>query len=113
MTAEKFSHKKLTTDEVRRILQYALWDFEQLHVWDHNQISLLLSQLSAAMGYKLRDFMFPFFVAIAGSPSSTPVMESMGILGADLTFARLRQSIEILGGLSKNEQSEWKLQWQH
>jgi len=112
VTAEKFSHKKLTPDEVRRILQYALWDFEQLQVWDHNQISLLLSQLSAAMGYKLRDFMFPFFVAIAGSPSSTPVMESMGILGADLTFARLRQSIEILGGLSKNEQSEWKLQWQ-
>jgi glutamyl-tRNA synthetase len=36
----------------------------------------------------------------------------MGILGADLTFARLRQSIEVLGGLSKNEQSEWKLQWQ-
>ena len=36
----------------------------------------------------------------------------MCILVTDLTFARLRQSIEILGGLSKNEQSEWKLQWQ-
>ena len=111
VTAEKFTHKKLTPDEVKRILQYALWDFEQLRVWDHNQISLLLSQLSTAMGYKLRDFMFPFFVAIAGSASSTPVMESMGILGADLTFARLRQAIEALGGLSKNEQSEWNLQW--
>jgi glutamyl-tRNA synthetase len=75
-----------------------------------NQFSI--ESIKYLMGYKLRDFMFPFFVAIAGSPSSTPVMESMGILGADLTFARLRQAVEVLGGLSKNEQSEWQLQWQ-
>lgn len=111
VSTDKFVHKKLSPEEIKRILQYALWDFEQLRVWNHDQISLVLSQLSTAMGYKLRDFMFPFFVAIAGSPSSTPVMESMGILGADLTFARLRQAVEVLGGLSKNEQSEWQLQW--
>ncbi|PTQ88168.1 glutamate--tRNA ligase [Agitococcus lubricus] len=112
LSAERFAHKKLTPDEIKRILQYALWDFEQLRIWNHDQISLVLSQLSTALGYKLRDFMFPFFVAIAGSPSSTPVMESMGILGADLTFARLRQAVDILGGLSKNEQSEWQKHWQ-
>ncbi len=111
ISADKFTHKKLSPEEIKRILQYALWDFEQLRVWNHDQISLVLSQLSAALGYKLRDFMFPFFVAIAGSPSSTPVMESMGILGADLTFSRLRHAIEILGGLSKNEQSEWQKHW--
>ena len=111
VSADKFVHKKLSPEEIKRILQYALWDFEQLRVWNHDQVSLVLSQLSTAMGYKLRDFMFPFFVAIAGSPSSTPVMESMGILGADLTFARLRQAVEVLGGLSKHEQSEWQLQW--
>jgi glutamyl-tRNA synthetase len=111
VSADKFVHKKLSPEEIKRILQYALWDFEQLRIWNHDQISLVLTQLSTAMGYKLRDFMFPFFVAIAGSPSSTPVMESMGILGADLTFARLRHAVEVLGGLSKNEQSEWQLQW--
>jgi glutamyl-tRNA synthetase len=111
VSAEKFVHKKLQPEEIKRILQYALWDFEQLRLWNHDQISLVLSQLSTSMGYKLRDFMFPFFVAIAGSPSSTPVMESMGILGADLTFARLRQAVEVLGGLSKNEQSEWQKHW--
>ncbi|MCB1658714.1 MAG: glutamate--tRNA ligase [Pseudomonadales bacterium] len=111
LSADKFTHKKLSLEEIKRILQYALWDFEKLSLWNHDQISLVLSQLSSAMGYKLRDFMFPFFVAIAGSPSSTPVMESMGILGADITFARLRQAVEILGGLSKNEQSEWQKHW--
>jgi glutamyl-tRNA synthetase len=111
VSADKFVHKKLQPEEIKRILQYTLWDFEQLRIWNHDQISLVLSQLSTSMGYKLRDFMFPFFVAIAGSPSSTPVMESMGILGADLTFARLRQSVEVLGGLSKNEQSEWQKHW--
>jgi glutamyl-tRNA synthetase len=49
-----------------------------------------------------------FFVAIAGSTSSTPVMESMVILGADLTYARLRAALETLGGVSKNETKAWQ-----
>jgi glutamyl-tRNA synthetase len=70
--------------------------------------TLTASTLSEQMQIKLREFMPPFFIAIAGSSSSTPVMESMAILGADLTYARLRQAIEILGGVSKKETSEWQ-----
>ena len=47
--------------------------------------------------------MFSVFVAIAGTPNSWSVMESMDMLGPDMTRARLRQALEVLGGFSKKE----------
>lgn len=111
ITPESFVHKKLTADEVRRILQISLWELEALRQWNHEEISALLSRVSTALGFKLRDFMFPFFVAIAGSASSTPVMESMSILGPDMTRSRLRHAIGVLGGVSKQEAKEWEKAW--
>ncbi len=111
ITPESFVHKKLTADEVRRILQVSLWELEALRQWNHEEISALLSRVSTALGFKLRDFMFPFFVAIAGSASSTPVMESMNILGPDMTRSRLRYAIGVLGGVSKQEAKEWEKAW--
>lgn len=108
ITPESFVHKKLVADEVRRILQISLWELEALRQWNHDEIAALLSRVSTAMGFKLRDFMFPFFVAIAGSASSTPVMESMNILGPDMTRARLRQALAVLGGVSKQEAKDWE-----
>jgi len=63
----------------------------------------LLQRLSGALGIKLRDFMAPFFVSMAGTPSAPPVMEAMAIMGPDMTRARLREAIAVLGGVSKNE----------
>ncbi|HEX4869444.1 MAG TPA: glutamate--tRNA ligase family protein, partial [Moraxellaceae bacterium] len=110
-TPESFAHKKLTPDEVRRILQTALWELDVLRTWNHDSISALLQRIADALGFKLRDFMFPFFVAMAGSPSSTPVMEAMSILGPDITRYRLRQALAVLGGVSKNEAKEWEKAW--
>lgn len=110
-TPESFVHKKLTPDEVRRILQTALWELDALRHWNHDTISALLQRIAEALGFKLRDFMFPFFVAIAGSPSSTPVMEAMNLLGPDITRYRLRQALAVLGGVSKNEAKEWEKAW--
>lgn len=112
ITQESFVHKKLATDEIRRILQISLWELEVLQPWSHEAINALLARVSAALGFKLRDFMFPFFVAIAGSSSSTPVMEAMNILGPDMTRARLRHAIAVLGGVSKQEARDWEKAWQ-
>lgn len=108
---ESFQHKKLSADEIRRILQIGLWELEALRHWNHEQISALLSRISETLGYKLRDFMFPFFVAISGAPSSTPVMEAMNILGPDITRMRLRHAIAALGGVSKQEAKDWEKAW--
>jgi glutamyl-tRNA synthetase len=36
------------------------------------------------------------------------VLEAMAILGPDLSRARLRRAIEILGGVSKKESKRWE-----
>jgi glutamyl-tRNA synthetase len=108
LTAESFTHKKLTQDQVRQVLQLSLWRLEKLMLWHEDTVKATLMTLSEQMEIKLRDFMPSFFIAIAGSSSSTPVMESMATLGADLTYARLRQAVEVLGGVSKKETSEWQ-----
>ena len=64
--------------------------------------------LAAQMEIKLRDFMPAFFIAIAGSTASTPVMQTMVTIGPDLTFARLRHALEIVGGPSKKELKAWE-----
>ena len=108
ISAEAFASKKLSDEQVRMSLQLALWRLENLMVWNKDSISQTLMTLAQQMDIKLRDFMPAFFVAIAGSTSSTPVMESMAILGADLSYARLRAALNLLGGVSKNETKAWQ-----
>lgn len=108
ISPESLASKKLTDEQVRQSLQFAIWRLEALPTWNKDIISQTLMTLAEQMGIKLRDFMPTFFVAIAGSTSSTPVMESMAIIGADLTFARLRAALEVLGGVSKKETSAWQ-----
>ena len=53
------------------------------------------------MELKIRDFLFPVFIAIAGTSVSTSVIDSIAVIGKDMTRARLRHAIEVLGGVSK------------
>ncbi len=108
ISKEQFESKKLTEEQVRQSLQFAIWRLESLFTWNNDTVSQTLMDLSNQMGIKLRDFMPAFFIAIAGSTSSTPVMQSMVILGPDLTFARLRRALEIVGGPSKKELKAWE-----
>lgn len=103
ITADDFAHKSLSPEQIIEILQLALWQLEVLPVWSEDNIFAVMKGLSSALDVKLRDFMAPFFVAIAGSTASTPVMNSMGIIGADMTLNRLRHAIEVLGGLGKKK----------
>lgn len=103
VTAEDFTHKTLDQDRLLEILYLATWQLEALPSWREEYIYQTLKGLSAHFDIKLKDFMQPFFVAIAGSTSSTPVMNSMYILGADMTLARLRHACEVLGGLGKKK----------
>lgn len=59
--------------------------------------------MAKAMDLKMGDFMFSIFVAVAGTPNSWSVMDSMALLGPDMTRSRLRHALEVLGGFSKKE----------
>jgi glutamyl-tRNA synthetase len=104
---ELFESKKLSQEQVRQSLQFAIWRLESLALWSNDTVSTTLSDLASQMEIKLRDFMPAFFVAIAGSHSSTPVMQSMVTLGPDLSLARLRQALKLLGEPSKKDEKIW------
>lgn len=103
ITAESFDHKSLTPEQIMELLQLTLWQLEALPTWSEENIYATLKGLAAALDIKMRDFIAPFFIAIAGSTSSTPVMNSMFIIGADMTLTRLRHAVDVLGGLGKKK----------
>lgn len=103
VSAEDFAHKKLEPSDVKKVLQFTLWKLEQLRQWQRDGIFAEIKGLAKAMDIKLGDFNHPIFVAIAGTPNSWSVMESMEILGPDMTRARLRHAVDVLGGVSKKE----------
>ncbi len=103
LTRDDFVHNRLGEDEVKRVVQFALWRLEAERHWSKDRIFANVKALAKAMGLKMGDFMFPIFVAVAGTPNSWSVMDSMALLGPDMTRARLRHALEVLGGVSKKE----------
>ena len=111
LTLDDFAHKKLDVVDVKKIVQFTLWRLEQQRTWTKEAIFADIKALSVAMGHKLGDFNHPIFVAIAGTPNSWSVMDSMAILGPDMTRARLRHAVVVLGGLSKKESKRFEKEY--
>ncbi|MGB0204316.1 MAG: glutamate--tRNA ligase [Neptuniibacter sp.] len=102
-----FEHKSLEKDDIRRMLQYSVWLLDTESQWNKDRLFGQLKQLAEAMGFKIRDFLFPLFIAVAGTNQTVSVMDSMAILGPDMTRARLRHAVNVLGGPSKKEAKRW------
>lgn len=100
---ESFTHKSLDQEAIRRILQFTIWQFESLRSFSRDDIEHCCVSLAGHMALKIRDLLFPLFVAISGKAVSTSVVDSISILGLDITRARLRHAIAILGGISNKE----------
>ncbi|MGY0219978.1 glutamate--tRNA ligase [Endozoicomonadaceae bacterium StTr2] len=103
LTEADFAHKKLEPAEVKKVLQFVLWRLEQQRVWTKDNIFADIKAMTKALGLKMGDLMQPIFVSVAGTPNSWSVMDSMAIIGPDMSRARLRHAIEVLGGVSKKE----------
>ena len=101
ISVENFDHKSLSAEEMIRILQFSLWRLEGLNEWSRDGIEKCFQDLANKLGLKIRDFLFPLFVAITGNAISISVIEYTAILGIDITRSRLRQAIALLGGVSK------------
>ncbi len=103
-----FEHKKLERDDVRKVLAFTMWRFEGLDTWDVAGIEATLRGTADLMGLKLRDYLAPLFPAISGAKSSTPLFDTLEVLGRDMTRARFRAALELLGGPSKKEDKRWR-----
>jgi glutamyl-tRNA synthetase len=88
------------TDIVKQ-LQFALWRMEAQRHWNRDALWNELKALADSLGIKVKDFLAPLFIAIAGTSASFSVVDSMELLGPDMSRARVRHAIEVLGGVSK------------
>ncbi|MCP5209010.1 MAG: glutamate--tRNA ligase [Hahellaceae bacterium] len=109
---EDFSHNKIDESQVKRVLQFTLWRLEAQRQWTKDNIFADIKFICGAMGLKMGDFMQPIFVAIAGTPNSWSIMDSMAVLGPDMTRARLRAALDLLGGFSKKETKKVEKEYQ-
>lgn len=106
VTAEAFAHKKLDAEEIKRVLSWTQWRFEAVPAWEATAIDEAMRDMAERMGHKLRDYLAPFFVALSGRASATPLFQSMEILGRDLVLARLRNAVTVLGGVSGKQEAK-------
>ena len=112
LTEGDFEHNKLEEGQVKRVLQFSLWKLEAQRHWTKENIFEDIKSLAKGMELKMGDFNHPVFVAIAGTPNSWSIMDSMALLGPDMTRARLRSALNLLGGFSKKETKRVEKEYQ-
>ena len=103
ISAEDLKSSVMNEDQLLEVLQYSLWRLETVQNWNRDNIFSALESVADGMNIKLKPFLVPLFIAITGSTASISVMDSMNLLGADMSRARLRHAIELLGGIGKKK----------
>ncbi|MEQ8408374.1 MAG: glutamate--tRNA ligase [Gammaproteobacteria bacterium] len=103
LNAETFAHKKLDAPMLLKILQFSLWRLEESAGFGRDQVESVLQELATQLDLKIRDFLFPLFVAMSGKAVAASVIETISVLGLDITRARLRNALDVLGGISKKQ----------
>lgn len=103
-----FDELKMDDEQLRRILQYTGWMLDTQRSWQRDDLYQSIKGLADAMGLKIKPFLQPLFIALTGSTSSPPLFDSMALLGSDLTRARLREALQVAGGVSKKEAKQWE-----
>ena len=112
LTEASFESLKGEREDVVKGLQFSLWKMEALQQWNRDAIWDELKATADAMEVKVKDFLAPLFIAISGSPASFSVVDSMELLGPDMSRARLREAINILGGVSKKAMKRLEKEYQ-
>ena len=108
---EDFVHKSLSEEDVVKILDFATRTLESATTWRSDEIGVALRQTAEICDYKVRDFVAPLFVALSGRKVALPLFDSIEVLGLELSRARLRSAIEILGGISNKKLKKLDKEW--
>ena len=111
LSEDDFESVKLENEELVKLLQFLVWRFEAVPAWHKEALLAEVKALAEHFDLKMKAFLAPVFIAITGSTSSTSVMDAMAILGSDVTRARLRNAIEVLGGVSKKQAKRFEKEY--
>jgi len=101
LAEDDFAEVRLEREQLITALQYVLWKLEAQRHWERDNIFADIKLVADAMGIKMKEFLAPFFIAVSGSTASFSIFDAMVLLGPDMTRARIRHAIEVLGGVSK------------
>ena len=112
LSEASFAGIKAEREEIVRMLQLALWRMEALRHWSRDTIWNDLKELADKLELKVKDLLAPLFVAIAGSSASFSVVDSMELLGPDMSRARIRHAVDVLGGVSKKAAKRLEREYQ-
>lgn len=97
LAAEDFGAGRLTEEQTTRVLDHVSREFDALRHWERDALFQICQSLAQWMDLKIRDFLYPLFIAVSGRPVSLPLFDSMVFLGADLTRVRIREALNVLG----------------
>lgn len=112
LTPAQFENKAFDQEQLVTVLQYGLWQLEDIRHWSVDEIKTRMFALAGKMDIKVRDFLFPFFIAIAGTSATISVLDTMALLGPDMSRARVRHAIEVLGGVGKKKAKKMEKDYQ-
>jgi glutamyl-tRNA synthetase len=87
--------------QVQRDLYFAVQRLTSLEDWAKDDIEATLRTLADQTDQKLRVFLKPFYLAVAGRSTALPLFDSLELLGRDIARDRLNHAITALGGLGK------------
>ncbi|MCB1854301.1 MAG: glutamate--tRNA ligase, partial [Halieaceae bacterium] len=87
LSEASFAQLKGEREELVKLLQFALWRLEALRHWSRDTIWDDLKRLADSLEVKIKELLAPLFVAIAGSSASFSVVDSMELLGPDMSRA--------------------------
>ncbi|WP_251976835.1 glutamate--tRNA ligase [Salinicola avicenniae] len=108
---ESFSGIDLDRETLVSLLQFLIWRLESVPTWEKASLLEEVKRLAAHFDLKMKAFLAPVFVAVTGSAHSTSVLDAMAILGSDMTRARLRHAVDVLGGVSKKQAKRLEKQY--
>jgi glutamyl-tRNA synthetase len=89
-----------TPEELAGIFQMTIWKLEDMRDFSPKVMEALFQELAETFEVKLKQFTMPYYVALSGRKAWTPLYDSIEILGSDMTRMRLKQAIDLLGGIS-------------
>ena len=113
ITEENFSSLNIEKELIIKILQFTVWSLDRIDDWTKDSIFSTVKIVADSTNLKLKRFLAPIFVSIAGTTSSISVMDSMCILGKSNSVTRINKSIELLGGITDQKYNEFLLEFNH
>ncbi|MED5309842.1 MAG: glutamate--tRNA ligase, partial [Pseudomonadota bacterium] len=113
ITEESFSSLNIEKELIIKILQFTVWSLDSIDDWTKDSIFSTVKIVADSTNLKLKRFLAPIFVSIAGTTSSISVMDSMCILGKSNSVTRINKSIELLGGITDQKYNDFLQEFNH